>query len=223
MADRGTLFLDEVGEIPLELQSKMLRVLQEGEFERVGDDRPRKVDVRIIAATNRDLQKEMQEGRFREDLYFRLDVFPIEVPPLREREGDVAPLAHHFTRLASKRFNKPVSRLSDDNLETLEAYDWPGNVRELQNVIERAVIRARSGKLEFDLAPARPTAKPAKAKRASVAPLSEVKAIERERILEALERTHWKIYGPGGAAELLGVKPTTLASRLKSLGIEKPS
>ena len=151
LAHEGTLFLDEVGEIPLELQSKLLRVLQEGTFERVGDERTRNTDVRIIAATNRDLKREVEEGRFREDLYYRLNVFPIEVPPLRKRTEDIPLLAAHFLELSAKKLNHPKPKLSQANMNQLQTYDWPGNVRELQNVIERAIITSQSDKLRFDL------------------------------------------------------------------------
>src|SRR3989449_7382467 len=151
LADDGTLFLDEVGEIPLDLQSKLLRVLQEGQFERVGDERTRTVKVRLIAATNRDLLAEAKAGRFRLDLYYRLSVFPIEVPSLRERPEDVGELAEHFIKQASRRLGVPRPRLTKTQVQELQSYDWPGNVRELQNVIERAVILAKGGKLQFDL------------------------------------------------------------------------
>ncbi len=230
LADHGTLFLDEVGEIPLELQSKLLRVLQEGQFERVGEDITRHVDARIMAATNRDLKREVEAGRFREDLYYRLSVFPIQVPPLRERKEDIPLLAAHFINCACKRLNCVKVRLSAQDIAQLQKYDWPGNVRELQNVIERAVVSSRGGlmKLEFAL----PTSTPDVSLRLSMSPdstldsefvpMDEWKRRERDNILAALRQTNWKIYGPGGAAELLGVKPTTLAYRLKALGIKKP-
>ncbi|MGH0031647.1 MAG: sigma 54-interacting transcriptional regulator [Myxococcota bacterium] len=224
-ADGGTLFLDEVGEIPLSLQSKLLRVLQEGQYERVGDDRTRTVDVRIIAATNRDLAQEVQEGRFREDLYYRLDVFPIRVPPLRERAEDVPLLAEQFLARATRKLERPA-RLTESDAQELQRYAWPGNVRELQNVIERAVITAKNGRLRLDL-PAGARA-PDAVEGASAAPgaggiLTEeaLRDLERENLRAAMEQAGGKIYGAGGAAELLGMKPTTLASRLERLGLKR--
>ncbi|MBI4271366.1 MAG: sigma 54-interacting transcriptional regulator, partial [Candidatus Rokubacteria bacterium] len=234
LADRGTLFLDEVGEIPIALQGKLLRVLQEGQFERVGDDTTRKVDVRIIAATNRDLKRDVETGRFRQDLYYRLSVFPIELPSLRERPDDIGALAAHFLRLACSRLKRPDIRLTSQDVATLRQYDWPGNVRELQHVIERAVILAQGGRLRLDPALARRHAGPPSATlrraaivqsrpAAAVAPEAEMRARERENVLAALDQARWKVYGPGGAAELLGIKPTTLASRIRALGIRRPA
>jgi transcriptional regulator with GAF, ATPase, and Fis domain len=228
-ADGGTLFLDEVAEIPLDLQSKLLRVLQEGQYERVGEEATRKVDVRIIAATNRDLKREVDKGRFRQDLYYRLNVFPIEVAPLRSRKEDIPPLAEHFLEPMSRRTNRPLARLTQANLLELQSYDWPGNVRELQNVIERAVITSRGGGLEFDL-PRDPKSESALRSAQNtmrsdtvgeVVPEAEMRRRERENILAALDKSGGKIYGAGGAAELLGIKPTTLASRIKKMGISK--
>ena len=229
LADGGTLFLDEVGEIPLELQSKLLRILQEGEYERVGEDTIRKVDVRIIAATNRDLMKEVEAGRFRRDLYYRLNVYPIEVAPLRRRMEDVPILATYFIEQASKSLNYPRPILSDDQLTTLQQYDWPGNVRELQNVINRAVIVSQGHPLQFDL----PRGKSLSLETPRLGQLNRVRyqigimtdevmrERERNNLIAALERSHGRIYGPGGAAEQLGVKPTTLVSRIKKLGLTK--
>ncbi|NQT12158.1 MAG: sigma 54-interacting transcriptional regulator [Planctomycetes bacterium] len=231
LAAGGTLFLDEVGEIPLALQSKLLRVLQEGEFERVGDERTRHVDVRIIAATNRDLKQEIEADCFREDLYYRLNVFPIEIEPLREREEDVPPLAVHFVDRSARRLNRPVPRLTQANILQLQRYNWPGNVRELQNVIERAVITANSGRLRFDLPgdakPAIPrqsalAEQPQRAGDATIITYDEMRRLERENVLAALRQTQWKISGDEGAAELLGIKPTTLASRMKKMNIQRP-
>ena len=229
LAGGGTLFLDEVGEIPLELQSKLLRVLQEGEFERVGDDRTYRVDVRIIAATNRDLREAVEAGSFREDLFYRLNVFPIEVMPLRRRVQDIPLLTAHYLTSAAREFNRNGLRLSQANVRDLEAYDWPGNVRELRHVIERAVITARDGRLRFDLpkettrrmpdAPKRVQAASAR----SVVSETEQRRSQVENLRAALERTNWKIYGPGGAAELLGVKPTTLAARIKKARLRRPT
>lgn len=223
LADSGTLFLDEVGEIPLELQGKLLRVLQEGQFERLGEERTRQVDVRIIAATNRDLRRLVHEGRFREDLYFRLDVFPIVSVPLRERVEDIPLLALHFLGLARRKLRTDGLTLSEGDVARLRAYDWPGNVRELQNVIERAAILARNGRLSIDLPHDRrggaPPASPPVA--AAGAFLTEAQRRDRDRasILAALETAGGKVSGPDGAAAILGLRPTTLASRIKALGI----
>lgn len=220
LADRGTLFLDEVGEIPLELQSKLLRVLQEGEFERVGDETTRRVDVRVVAATNRDLNQEVAEGRFRLDLFYRLAVFPVEVPPLRERLDDVPMLATHFIRQACTRFNLPEPRVSQRELESLQTYRWPGNVRELQNVVERAVILARGGPLSFGLPvnQAVPVAAPLPVQNGIVTD-RELRIKERANLVEALRRTDGRVSGTDGAAELLGLRPSTLSSRVKAFGI----
>ncbi len=223
LADGGTLFLDEIGEIPLALQSKLLRVLQEGQFERVGEGRTRNVNVRVVAATNRDLKREAADGRFRQDLYFRLSVFPIEVPPLRERTGDIAALAEHCLERTALRLNLPRPVLSQRNVRDLQAYAWPGNVRELQNVLERAVILSQGRTpLRLEIAPAAPSRREqhsAPAGQADLRTAADLKNLERESIQAALERAGGKVYGAGGAAELLGLKPTTLASRLKRLGL----
>ena len=220
LADKGTLFLDEVGEIPFELQSKLLRVLQEGTFERVGEDRVRRVDVRVIAATNRDLFGELEAGRFRRDLYFRLNVFPLRMPPLRDRPEDIGLLAGHFAILASQRLKIPYSAPAATDIELLSKYEWPGNIRELQNVIERAVIISQGGPLRIDIALGSfgNNLNPA-CIRASVLPKLEMQRRERENILKALEQSKGKIYGPDGAAAILGIKPTTLASRMKKLKV----
>ena len=222
LADGGTLFLDEVGEIPLELQSKLLRVLQEGEFERVGEDVTRRVDVRVIAATNRDLRKEVAEGRFRLDLYYRLGVFPMEVPPLRERREDIPELAAHFIRQACARFHTGQPKLPQRELDRAQSYQWPGNVRELQNVVERAVILARGGVISFEISeplesPPKSSSQTAKA----VIPEREWRELEKANVLAALAVANYRVSGPGGAAELLGIHPATLASRLRVLGIRK--
>jgi len=223
LADGGTLFLDEVGEIPLELQSKLLRVLQEGEFERVGDETTRRVNVRVVAATNRDLRAEAEAGRFRLDLFYRLGVFPVEVPPLRERSEDIPELAAYFVRQACSRFHVPAPRLTERELERARQYNWPGNVRELQNVMERAVILAQDGALTLELPQSKRTAiapaVPASAK--DVIPEAEWRRMEKANVLAALEKSGYRVSGEGGAAELLGINPGTLASRLKSLGIQK--
>lgn len=228
-ADGGTLFLDEVGEIPPEMQSKLLRVLQEGTFERVGEDRTRKVRVRIIAATNRNLKKEVESGRFRQDLFYRLNVFPIEVAPLRDHLEDLPLLAAHFVKAAARKLNCDKPRLTQAHISSLENYDWPGNVRELQNVIERAAITARCGALQFDLPsiqgirqPSPSTASAQEPISGTVIPEAEMRRRERDNLLAALKESDWKIYGDGGAAEALGIKPTTLISRMKKMGIQKP-
>jgi len=224
-ADGGTIFLDEVGEIPLELQAKLLRVLQEGQYERVGEERTRQVDVRVIAATNRDLKAEVRAGRFREDLYYRLEVFPIEVVPLRHRREDVPALARRFLEVGAKRLNRPVPRLEPAQAQALQRHDWPGNVRELQNVVERALITARQGRVVFDLPAPAPDPEPGTPEPGRPAPPdailteAELRALERENARAALEQAGGRVHGPGGAAELLGLPPTTLASRLRKWGI----
>ncbi len=214
LADGGTLFLDEVGEIPLEMQSKLLRVIQEGKFERVGEDKTRTVDVRITAATNRDLRAEVEAGRFRQDLYYRLNVFPIEVAPLRHRTEDIPRLVTHYLEQTARKLNLPVPHLTTAEMRPLQEYDWPGNVRELQNVLERGLITQRGGRghLRFDL-PGAGEPRHTSDRRHSdaddeVIPDAELRRRERENLLAALRRTNWRIYGPGGAADLLGVKPT---------------
>ena len=226
LADKGTLFLDEVGDLPLDMQSKLLRVLQEGEFERVGDERTKKVDVRVLAATNRNLQEDVRVGRFRQDLYYRLSVFPIDVAPLRERREDIPRLAAHCLRLAAERLKLPLPTLTAANVSDLQAYDWPGNVRELQNVMERAVIVSGGGSLRLELPVASassggPPAQPALGAPSHVIGESEKLTRERENVRAALRKSQWKISGAGGAAELLGVKASTLASRIKKLGLTR--
>ena len=227
-AEGGTLFLDEIGEVPLELQSKLLRALQEKQYERVGEDRTRRADVRIVAATNRELKREVAAGRFREDLFYRLSVFPVQVAPLRERKEDIPLLAQHFIRLSAKELGCPKPRLTRAGAVQLQGYDWPGNIRELRNVIERAVILARGGALAFELPSgvAIPPASAAPPRRQTQAQAeflteAELRQQERENLLRVLERTGWKIKGAEGAAELLGVKPTTLVSRLKAMGLKR--
>jgi len=225
LAHKGTLFLDEIGEVPLELQSKLLRVLQEGQFEKLGEDRTRTVDVRIIAATNRDLETEVKAGRFRQDLYYRLSVFPIELPPLRDRFEDIPELAQTFLVQSARKLGLNPPRLASAQLKELQSYDWPGNVRELQNVIERAAIRSRGGHLELAL-PRGESLRSAPRKtesgaQSAPASLGEIKAHERNLILDALAKTRGKIYGSDGAAVLLGLKPTTLSSRVHRMGLKK--
>jgi transcriptional regulator with GAF, ATPase, and Fis domain len=226
LAHGGTLFLDEIGEVPLELQSKLLRVLQEGQFEKVGEDRTRTVDVRIIAATNRDLEAEVKAGRFREDLFYRLSVFPIELPPLRERIEDIPALAQHFLQQSARKLGATAPRITPSQVKELQSYEWPGNVRELQNVIERAVIRSRNGQLDIGLRPSgtavsRTPRKADSAPSAEPASLQDLKQHERAFILDALAKTRGKIYGPDGAAALLGLKPTTLSSKVHRMGLKK--
>jgi transcriptional regulator with GAF, ATPase, and Fis domain len=224
-ADGGTLFLDEVGEIPADLQGKLLRVLQDGQFERVGDETTRRVDVRVVAATNRDLQHEVAAGRFRRDLYYRLNVFPIALPPLRARTEDIPSLAAHFLEHAARRYGRQPPRLTARALRALQAYAWPGNVRELQHVIERAVLLSRGGSLRLDgvlvESDAADAAAPAPPRDAApvVVPEIEWRRRERENVRAALQRAEGRIYGPDGAADLLGIRPTTLLSRLKALGL----
>lgn len=229
-ATGGTLFLDEIGEIPLELQSKLLRVLQEKCYERVGEDKTRRADVRIVAATNRDLKAEVKAGRFREDLYYRLNVFPIKATPLRQRKEDIPLLAGHFVDLLAKEIGCPRPRLTPTGIEALLRYDWPGNIRELRSVIERAGIFASGGTLEFDLqlsefSSETVPAAPRLGERADLEYLtdSEMQRIERENLFNVLEKAGWKIKGTDGAAELLGVKPTTLISRIEKMGLKRPA
>lgn len=225
-AEGGTLFLDEVGEIPLELQGKLLRALQEGEFERVGEERTRKVNVRVIAASNRNLEKEAVAGKFRLDLFYRLNVFPLEVAPLRRRKEDLHPLASLFLQRATKKMGRSEIGLTQSDLVQLQKYDWPGNVRELQNVIERAVIVSKGSRLWLDL-------QITKAEPEDLQPIRiekdqnrilaepEIRLLERQNIKLALERCKGRIYGPHGAAKLLGLPPTTLTARIKKMGIKK--
>jgi transcriptional regulator with GAF, ATPase, and Fis domain len=228
-ADGGTLFLDEVGEIPHELQSKLLRVLQEGQFERIGEAATRHVDVRIIAATNRDLKVEVDARRFRQDLYYRLNVFPIELEPLARRKEDIPLLATHFLRQSATRLNCPTARLTQANLLALQRYHWPGNIRELKNIIERAVILSRCGPLRFEFPEsnagtplqAPPASAPEPGERIFTEP--ELRALERKNIEAALKQTGWKIYGKNGAAAMLRLKPTTLSARIRRFGLRRPA
>lgn len=223
LADGGTLFLDEVGEIPLELQSKLLRVLQEQQLERVGDTRTRQVDVRVIAATNRDLRQEVRAGRFREDLYFRLNVFPIESAPLRQRPEDIPPLAQHFLSRACRQLNRPEPSLRLADIQRLQAYSWPGNIRELENLIERAVIISPGTRLRLDLpndsgndAPSQPQVE----QEMRIFTQGEQRRQMRENLIAALKACAGRISGKDGAARLLELKPTTLRSRLESFAID---
>ena len=222
LADGGTLFLDEIGEIPLELQSKLLRVLQEGQFERVGEERTRKVDVRIITATNRDLLAEVKAKRFREDLYFRLNVFPILSPALRERP-EIPLLASHFVKQICSRLGRPPARLRKTDVERMQSYNWPGNIRELQNIIERALITSKGQDLLLDMPVGQAAAVgPAEAGTPQISGIlteAQLRTLEKDNLNAALAACDGKIFGKDGAAALLGVKPTTLASRLKRFGI----
>ena len=216
LAHGGTLFLDEVGELPIELQAKLLRVLQEGEIERLGGEETLYVDARVIAATNRDLADDVAAGRFREDLFYRLNVFPIRAPALRERLEDVALLAHHFAARYAERINRPVPTIPADILRRLEAYGWPGNVRELQNVIERCMIITEGPELQLDLDLRLP------AFQESDAVPRTMREIERSAIIAALRRCDWVIEGPQGAAQQLDLAPSTLRGRMRKYGIKRP-
>jgi DNA-binding NtrC family response regulator len=212
LADKATLFLDEIGELPLELQSKLLRVIQEGEFERLGSSRTLKVDVRVIAATNRNLEVEVRAGRFRQDLYYRLSVYPLSVPPLRERQEDIPLLVRSFAQKFSKKLGKPIETISQKTLHALQQYDWPGNVRELENMIERAVITTQDRTLRVDV-PQVPMR--------TMDTEKSLEDMERDYILHILNKTHWKIEGTHGAALVLGLHPSTLRSRMHKLGIKR--
>ena len=213
VAHGSTIFLDELAEVPLELQVKLLRVLEDGQFERIGSTKTLTVDVRVIAATNRDLAKLVAQGAFREDLYYRLNVFPIAVPPLRERREDIPLLVWTFAKQFGTGLGKPVERIPQETMEALLRYPWPGNIRELRNVIERALILSESSTLRVPVgAAAGPLA---------AAPTTLADA-ERQHILAALQQTGWRVRGREGAAALLGLKPTTLESRLKKLGLQRP-
>jgi formate hydrogenlyase transcriptional activator len=219
LADKGTLFLDEVGDIPLELQAKLLRVLQEQEFERLGSNRTHKVDVRLIAATHRDLPAMVKQGTFREDLYYRLNVFPIHVPALRERTEDIPRLVRHFTGLYSQRMNKQIEVIPEETMEALARYQWPGNVRELQNFIERAVILSPQSVLRAPTSELKPFLTPKEPE----GPMNGLAEVEREHILRTLTASNWVIGGRNGAAERLGMKRTSLMYRMKKLGIMRPA
>lgn len=225
LADGGTIFLDEIGEIPPSMQVKLLRVLQEQEIERVGDTRTRKINARIVAATNRDLRKEVEGRRFRQDLFYRLGVFPLEIPPLRERREDIPLLAAHFIRATVKKMNRPLPRLTKAQAADLAAYDWPGNIRELQNAVERAVILANSDSLRFDLTAANMShhgsTTSSGVESSTILTREELRRYERDSIAAALKQSGGKIFGPDGAAELLNMKPTTLASRIKALKLSR--
>jgi transcriptional regulator with GAF, ATPase, and Fis domain len=218
LADGGTLFLDEIGDLPLDVQVRLLRVLQTKEFERVGGSETHRSDFRLIAATNRHLQEEVKAGKFRADLYYRLNVFPIQVPPLRERQEDILLLAHYFLKIYAVKMGKTFEKIPAAEMEKLLRYDWPGNVRELENIIERGTI-LNSG--PFFRVPAElkfPTQQPFD----SPSHLT-FRENERRHLLWVLQKTGWKIRGPGGAAEILDMRPSTLASRMKKLGMKRPN
>jgi transcriptional regulator with GAF, ATPase, and Fis domain len=228
-AEGGTLFLDEIREIPLELQSKLLRVLQEQSYERVGEEKTRYTNVRIIAATNRDLMAEVAANRFREDLYYRVNVFPLKVVPLRERKNDIPLLAAYFVSICERELGCARATLTGAGIDALRNYDWPGNVRELRNVIGRAVILARGGTLEFDLpvvqsspVPLCSTFRDGKEDEAGFLTEPELRHRERENLLFVLQKTGWKIKGVNGAAELMGMKASTLVSRVAKMGLKRP-
>ena len=230
-ADGGTLFLDEVAEIPVELQGKLLRVVQYSQFEPIGEDSTRQVDVRVLAATNTDLPDAVEAGRFRRDLYYRLNVFPIDVPPLRSRKEDIAPLARHFLESAAARLDRPGMALTEQHLDMLLDYDWPGNVRELKSIIERAVILSQR-KLRLDLSFSEHALRRFSAKdnfrvvnnttHRVVLTAAQMVELERENTIAALEQADWRISGDGGAAALLGVPPSTLSSKMKAMQILRP-
>jgi formate hydrogenlyase transcriptional activator len=218
LADKGTLFLDEIGDIPPALQPKLLRVLQEQEFERLGSTRTHQVDVRLVAATNRDLAEMVNHGQFRSDLYYRLNVFPIQLPPLRERREDIPALVTHFVERFGRRMGREIENIPRETMSALSSYQWPGNIRELQNLIERAVILSNDGVL--------PNPLPAAGTRiiaiASAAPVTTLKDSERTLILRTLEEVSWVIGGSKGAAAKLGLKRTTLIHKMQKLGISRP-
>jgi transcriptional regulator with GAF, ATPase, and Fis domain len=217
VADKGTVFLDEIGELPLELQAKLLRVIQDGEFERLGSPHTMKVDVRIIVSTSRNLMEEINKGRFREDLYYRLNVFPITIPPLRQRKNDVPLLVDHFLKKFGRKMGREITSIPREIMKVLQNYAWPGNIRELEHVIERAVITTQGPVLRL--------AEPIDAGRIPdrmVDPLS-INDVEREHILKVLEKTEWRIEGNKGAASLLNLNPSTLRSRMQKLGIVRPN
>jgi formate hydrogenlyase transcriptional activator len=215
LANKGTLFLDEVGDIPLELQSKLLRVLQEREFERLGSSRTIQVDFRLVAATNRNLLEMVDNGQFRRDLYYRLSVFPIEIPPLRERPEDIPILVWHFTKKYARHMNKRIEEILPEDMEALMNHGWPGNVRELQNVVERSVVVSASEVLALS--------RPAEAKRTFTMGIRTLAEVEREHILQTLQSADWVLGGPSGAARRLGVKRTTLLYKMRRLGIDRPT
>jgi transcriptional regulator with GAF, ATPase, and Fis domain len=218
LADKGTLFLDEIGDIPPALQPKLLRVLQEQEFERLGSTRTHQVDVRLVAATNRDLEEMVNHGQFRSDLYYRLNVFPVQLPPLRERREDIPALVTHFVERFGRRMGREIDKIPSETMSALSSYQWPGNIRELQNLIERAVILSNHGVLPNPLPPAGTRG----IATASASPVTTLKDSERTLIRRTLEEVRWVIGGPKGAAAKLGLKRTTLIHKMQKLGISRP-
>ena len=212
IADGATLFLDEIGEIPFELQSKLLRVLEAGQFERLGSTKSLHTDVRIIAATNRDLSGEVASGKFRRDLFYRLNVFPIVIPPLRDRPEDIPPLVWAFVKEFQKRMGKEIETISSKSMEALQAYSWPGNVRELRNMVERAMIVGTGKTLVIPVPEVLPS---------EIQATDNLEDTERKLILKVLKKTGWRVAGPGGAAKILGLKRSTLYSKMKKLGIKR--
>jgi transcriptional regulator with GAF, ATPase, and Fis domain len=212
VADGSTIFLDEIGELPVEVQAKLLRVLEDGEFERLGSNKTIRVDVRVIAATNRDLLAAVRKGGFREDLYYRLNVFPISVPPLRDHREDIPKLVWHFVRVFEKRMGKYIEKIPEKDMKALQRYAWPGNIRELRNLLERALILSKGTTLHLEFEEARGSVTN------EVRTLEEV---EKRHIIEVMEETGWRVRGKDGAAEILGIKPTTLESRMEKLGIKR--
>jgi transcriptional regulator with GAF, ATPase, and Fis domain len=219
LADGGTIFLDEIGELPLEMQAKLLRVLQEGEIDRIGGKAPVEVNVRVIAATNRELGQAVKDKTFREDLFYRLNVFPIRLPALRERHTDIPLLAHYFADRIAMQLGKPIDGFDPATLDRLAAYAWPGNIRELENIIERAVILCVGRTLDVpaEMLPATAVST------FSTNDATNLEAVERSHIASVLQQTNWVIDGPRGAAQILGLHPNTLRSRLKKLGISRPA
>jgi formate hydrogenlyase transcriptional activator len=222
IANLGTVLLDEIGDLPKEAQAKLLRVLQDREVHRVGSTRPIRVDVRVIAATNQDLEAAVEARAFRADLYYRLSVFPIRIPPLRERRDDIPALARHFAAYFAMKLHKRVTSLAPAAVRRLQEYDWPGNIRELQNVIERAVVLTQRTVIESDAIMVVPNSSSLATKSKSTDPLTLADA-ERRAIVAALEAAHWKVSGTGGAADRLGLKPTTLHAKMKKLGVRRPT
>lgn len=212
LANGGTIFLDEIGELPINIQPKLLHILQQGEFERVGSSKTIKTDVRVIAASNKILEEEIAKGKFRDDLYYRLTVFPISIAPLRERKEDIPLLIEHYTKIYSDKFNKPIKSISKNMIKSLIEYYWPGNIRELENMVERAIITSQNGNLNFEL-----LSKP----EIFVPEELPLEAMEKNHILKVLEKTYWKISGNGGAASHLKIHPETLRSKMRKLGISR--
>ena len=212
LANGGTIFLDEIGELPIDMQPKLLHILQKGEFERIGSSKTIKTDVRVVAATNKNLEKEIAKGNFRKDLFYRLNVFPLTIPPLRERKADIVPLVEYFTNSYSKKYSKQIKIIPKKAIKLFEEYTWPGNIRELENVIERAVITSNSQNLNIEVLPKN---------NVNTSESDTLEELEKNHIIKVLEKTHWKISGPGGAASVLKINPETLRSRMRKLRIKR--